>query len=46
MNLRVFIFVYHNVLCLLGFQAYTQTFEWKVRVCELLAILKGDTHAN
>ena len=43
MNLRVFIFVYHNVLCLRWVsRPIRRLLKWKGRVCELLAILKGD----
>ena len=31
---------------LVSFKAYKQTFEMEGRMCEILAILKGDRNAN
>ena len=45
--LRVFIFVHHNVLCLWWVaRPIHRLLRWKGRVCEFLAILKGDRNAN
>ena len=43
----VFIFVHHNVLCLWWVsRPVHRLLKWKGRVCEFLAILKGDRDAN